>query len=147
MIYCFACHCGNKFVSVRTVHDCNKPAVCPECQKQAARDFIAEHRETVHHPGDWPLKSSAAGVHPTQAKEATELAAKRGVPTEFTKDGDAVFTSARHRKAYCEAFGMYDRNGGYNDPQKQVTVQKKPSLADIGYVQDRGVWKRPERQF
>ena len=142
MVYCFKCHCGAQFVEVRPVHDCQKPAACPECQKPAQRDFLAEHRKTAHHPGNWPLKSNAVGVHPSQCTEATAQAAARGVPTEFTKEGEAVFTSAQHRKSYCQAFGFYDRNAGYSDPQKQVTVQKKPSLADIGYVQERGVWKR-----
>ena len=32
-------------------------------------------------PGNWPLISDAAGVHPSQVKEARRLSEKSGVPT------------------------------------------------------------------
>lgn len=67
----------------------------------------------------WPMCSDAAGVHPDQVAEAQAAATGLGVPTEFTPDGRAVFRSPRHRKLYCEAVGLYDRNGGYGDPQRK----------------------------
>ncbi len=67
------------------------------------------------HPAGWPMVSDAAAVHPSQAKEATEDAAKKGVPTEFTKGGRPIFTSQGHRAAYCKAYGYRDRNGSYGD--------------------------------
>jgi hypothetical protein len=63
--------------------------------------------------------SDAAGVAPSQVKEATDHSRKIGIPTEFTPDGQAIFTSRSHRKRYLEAVGLFDRNGGYGDPQRQ----------------------------
>jgi hypothetical protein len=60
-------------------------------------------------------KSVALAVHPTQRGEATEDAAKKGVPTEFTPDGCPVFVSRDHRKKYMRAYGYFDRDAGYGD--------------------------------
>ena len=86
--------------------------------RKARRDFMAEHTSTRPSVGIWPMYSEAAGVHPSQIAETRETAAKRGVPTDFTSDGRVIFTSRKHRKEFCEKFGMYDRNGGYGDPQR-----------------------------
>ena len=94
------------------------------------RDIAAEHRGCTVAPGAWPLKSEAAGVHPNQAAQAEAHSRKVGVPTEFTPDGRAVFTSARHRKAYCEQVGLYDRNAGPADPRRLHQVPE--SDADVG---------------
>tara|TARA_R110002012_G_scaffold142072_2_gene299952 strand:- start:69 stop:437 length:369 start_codon:yes stop_codon:yes gene_type:complete len=81
------------------------------------RDYGAELRGAV--PGGcaaWPMKSDAAGVHPDQAKEFTEMSAKRGVATDFdSKTGQAIFNSRGHRAKYLKTMGMHDRNGGYGD--------------------------------
>jgi hypothetical protein len=94
------------------------------------RDIAAEHRATIHAPRIWPMKSDAAGVHPDQAAEAEAHSRELGVPTEFNSEGQAVFTSARHRKRYCEAVGLYDRNGGPTDPRRLHRVPD--SGADTG---------------
>jgi len=65
---------------------------------------------------NWPLCSDAVGVHPSQRREAYEDSIKRGVPTEFNEQGQAVFTSRQHRKRYCRAIGYHDLDGGYGDP-------------------------------
>lgn len=80
-----------------------------------ARDYQAEGTNT-RPPGNWPLYSDSLGVHPDQRREAMEHAAKNGVPTDFTSDGQAVFESPSHRKKYCEVYGYHDRNAGYSDP-------------------------------
>lgn len=67
----------------------------------------------------WPMKSDAAGCGPDQVREFTDNASHVGVPTDFTKDGRAIFTSRNHRKRYCEAVGLYDRNAGDGDPLPQ----------------------------
>jgi hypothetical protein len=54
-------------------------------------------------------------VFPDQIPAEREQAYKKGVPTEFTKQGQPIFTSAGHRAAYCRAMGAVDRNGGYRD--------------------------------
>lgn len=84
------------------------------------RDMAAELGQ--RRPGrcaNWPMKSDALGVAEDQIEEATAEARRCGVPTEFTKDGRAILTSAKHRKQYAELYGMYDRNGGYGDPQRK----------------------------
>lgn len=64
----------------------------------------------------WPLHSDAAAVHPSQIAEAKAFDEKHGVKTDYDKDGRPVFTSKGHRKRYCRAHGLHDRNGGYGDP-------------------------------
>ncbi|OHB56127.1 MAG: hypothetical protein A2Y07_01250 [Planctomycetes bacterium GWF2_50_10] len=82
------------------------------------RDFKAEHGGFVNTPGAWPMYSDAAGVGEHQIPEAVEHARAIGIPTDFTSDGQAIFTSRAHRKRYCEAIGLFDRSGGYSDPQR-----------------------------
>lgn len=65
----------------------------------------------------WPMKSEALAVHPRQLDEARQRAHDAGVPTQFTDTGEPVFTSAAHRKRYCESVNAFDRQGGYSDPQ------------------------------
>ncbi|HPP02744.1 MAG TPA: hypothetical protein PLX83_19330 [bacterium] len=74
------------------------------------RDWLAEHSQTVHCPGNWPLLSDAAGVHPSQIREAEEHATRNGVPTQFTPDGRAIFTSPTHRRKYLKLIGLVDKN-------------------------------------
>jgi len=79
------------------------------------RDIASEHGGFTK-TGGWPLKSDAAGVHPTDAIKAMKGATKIGVPTEFdTNTGQAIFRDRSHRRAYLRAMGMNDRNGGYGD--------------------------------
>lgn len=80
------------------------------------RSIAGEHRGFQNTPGAWPMRSDAAGVHPSQASEASEEMARLGVPTRFDSDtGQAIFESRAHRRAFLRAKGMYDRNGGYGD--------------------------------
>lgn len=66
-------------------------------------------------PHGWPMVSQNLGCNPKQIKDMRKFLASRGVPTEFTKEGDCIITSRAHRKAICEARGFFDRNGGYGD--------------------------------
>lgn len=80
------------------------------------RDYQAE-QGVRHCAGNWPMESDAAGVGVSQVTEAMAHSRSIGVPTDFNpKTGAAIFTSARHRKKYCEARGLRDRNAGYSDP-------------------------------
>jgi len=65
--------------------------------------------------GNWPMTSYAAGVHPKQVPEMMKFDKEHGVPTNYV-DGDPEFRSPKHRKEYCEAHGMFDRNAGLSDP-------------------------------
>lgn len=120
-LYMFRCSkCDDVTQKVMPVSQSGKPSIrCGTCGDVAFRDIVSEHRGVAHHPGNWPLLSDAAGVHPAQVGEATAEATKVGVPTNFTEDGRAIFTSAGHRKKFCEAHGLFDRNAGYSDPQRR----------------------------
>jgi hypothetical protein len=83
------------------------------------RDMSAEARgSTPRSCGNWPLVAEFAGVHPSQVARLREHEAKHGVTTEYTKGGDPIWTGPEHRRKYCEVHGLYDRNGGYSDPQR-----------------------------
>lgn len=86
----------------------------------AKRDLNAEMCGFSDTPGTYPMKSDAAGVHPAQISEARRRSVKMGIPTDFTPDGRAIFTDRAHRKKYCEAVGLFDRNGGYSDPKRKA---------------------------
>jgi len=112
--YCFTDQDGNticRFYPMAKV-----PRQFTLAGKVFKRNISAEHSDIKHTPGNWPLESDAAGVHPDQIAEARQHSIKAGVPTEFTPDGRAIFTSRKHRKDYCRAIGLHDRNGGYSDP-------------------------------
>lgn len=116
--YCYFCFgCGTRRNKILPVSRAKYRPRC--CGQRMDRDFVAEHGRTAHAPGNWPMLSDAAGVHPAQIKEAYAASVKAGVPTGFTPDGRAIFSSAGHRKRYCEANGLYDRNGGFSDPQRR----------------------------
>lgn len=68
-----------------------------------------------------PLVGFAAGVHPKQVPAMIEKDRKHNVPTQYTTDGCPIFTSANHRKQYCEVHGLYDRNAGYSDPRRGMS--------------------------
>lgn len=67
----------------------------------------------------YPFCSDAIGVHPAQVADARAESVQLGVPTDFTPDGRAVLRTPGHRKAYCEAIGVFDRNGGFSDPRRK----------------------------
>jgi len=115
MIYSYKCKaCGHTEDVMKPLSKINRPELCPVDQFVMVRDFGAE--AGYHKAGNWPMTSVAAGVAADQAVEAAADASKMGVPTHFNEQGDAVFTSAKHRKDFCRAYGMHDRNGGYSDP-------------------------------
>jgi hypothetical protein len=78
-----------------------------------------------------PLVSDALAVHPRQVQEAIADAAKKGVPTEFQKDGRPILRSREHRKAYMKAYGFFDKAAGYGDAQPGSfrDTPDKPDLA------------------
>ena len=91
------------------------PVVCGTCSSVMERDYKADFGK--QHYGDiWPMESYAAGVHPKQIPEMRKFDKKHEVPTEYSPDGDPVFRSPTHRRKYCEAHGLFDRNAGLSDP-------------------------------
>ena len=120
--YCYDCpECGTEFERTLPVVECRKKVLC-ECGGVGERNIVREHAGVAHRAGLWPMRSTAMGVHPTQVKDAAAHARRLGVPTDFSKGGEAIFTSARHRKAYVQAVSaangrpIHDMNGGYTDP-------------------------------
>lgn len=63
----------------------------------------------------YPKKSKSAAVHRRQVKEAEEHAKALGVPTDYTPEGEPVFTSRAHQKRFAKAHGMHNYDGGYGD--------------------------------
>jgi len=62
------------------------------------------------HGALWPRFSDAAGVNPSQVKEAMAADKKLGVPASYDSEGRVKFESHSHEKKWCEAHGMYQRN-------------------------------------
>jgi hypothetical protein len=123
VIYCFKCDCGKKTEKALPISDCEKVFKC-KCGKTLKRDFQAERG--IDTPGTWPMESDAAGVNPEQIPEAREYARSMGVPTEYNPEtGAAIFTSRDHRKRFCEASGLYDRNAGYGDQSPRHNMRKR----------------------
>lgn len=73
-------------------------------------------------PWSRPLASDALAVHPEQIPEAIEDARKKGISIDFDSLGRPLFRDRNHRKRYCRAYGIYDRDGGYSDAQKGATA-------------------------
>lgn len=112
--YCFRDSKGNpveRFMSVREF----ERRVVDDRMKEGGRTLVLDVE--AQHSGmqpkscaSWPMQSLAAGVHPNQVREASEEAARRGVPTDFARNGDAIFRSADHRRKFLRAHGMIDRS-------------------------------------
>lgn len=86
-----------------------------------ATSYFNPHAGISTVPSCYPMVSSAAGVHPGQIKEhMAHLQAMGCGQVNHTKDGDVIFEDKRQRKKVCETLGLFDRNGGYGDPQAKV---------------------------
>ena len=81
------------------------------------RNIPAEWRGSDDICGNWPMKSDALGVLPSQIEEASAHLAECGVPTSFTTDGTArcIVENRGHRNRILNALNMHDRNAGYGD--------------------------------
>ena len=83
-----------------------------------ANSYFNPHKGLSTMPSCYPMVSSAAGVHPGQIKEHMDHLRKMGCGTvHHTRDGDVIFESKGQRKRVLETLGLFDRNGGYSDPQ------------------------------
>lgn len=114
-VYCFKCpKCKSKKEAFREMSQSDKSMVC-DCKAKMNRDHFAE-KGPQRYGDNWPMVSYAAGVSPDEVPAMMEVDRKHGVETNYTSDGDPIFTSPKHRKKYCEAHGLYDRNAGLSDP-------------------------------
>lgn len=64
-------------------------------------------------PKGYPIRSMSMAVHTTQIKEAMEHDRKLGVPTNYSRNGEPIWTDAAHRKRFMKAHKLIDRNS-YN---------------------------------
>jgi len=105
-------HCGET-----TVTD-GCPEACDACGRPVEHHPPSEFKNAPARTagGQWPMLSDAAGVHPDEIDQARSEALHHGVPTDFSPDGRAIFTSRAHRRKYCRSIGMHDNDGGYGDP-------------------------------
>ncbi len=114
--YSYICEaCGHKQEIARGMNDDELPVLCNQCSFVMQRDWSADFGRK-RNCGNWPFASYAAGVHPKQVPEMMAFDKKHEVPTDYTEDGDPLFTGPNHRRKYCEAHGLFDRNAGLSDP-------------------------------
>lgn len=85
-------------------------------------------------------ESYAAGTNPDYLREQMLVDSLLGVPTEYTADGDAIFRDRHHRREYLRLNGMYDRDGGYSDPDpdaaRRGAEEAREVLASYGITQE-----------
>lgn len=97
---------------------CKKPfgEPCEQSCLVAANMVLAAKKNRYHGKctaRNWPMKSDAAGCMPHEVEKARRQAKKFGVPTDFTPAGQAIFTSAEHRRKYLKLRGWRDKHS-YN---------------------------------
>lgn len=117
--YHYQCRLGHKEFRFLPISKAKYRPFCG-CGIKMERDFSAEHGRQAP-SGTWPMSCESLAVHPVQIGEAVSDAAKKGVRTDFKKDGSPIFESPGHKKRYCEAYRVFDRNGGYSDPRKGLS--------------------------
>ena len=114
--YSYIClACFEKKEIARGMNDDELPVLCDKCSFVMCRDWQADFGKRSP-CGNWPMASYAAGVHPKQIPEMRAFDKKHGVPTDYSSDGDPEFRGPKHRRKYCEAHGLFDRNAGLSDP-------------------------------
>lgn len=131
-LYSYSCEdCGNVF-EVHGAMEAPRPAsiACQHCGKNAKRDIAADLRGfRGNREGAWPLVSDGAAVSVDMVPEYEKFDQSHGVKTEY-RDGRPVFTSRSHRREYCKAHNIFDRDGGYGDAQ--VPNAKPLNVDDYG---------------
>lgn len=118
-IYCY------KLPSGEIIEQMHKMGAAPQKVRVkgkgvAIRDFQSEHvsgqmvrtenpvAQSAKPGRPWPMTCYASGVHPEQAGELRKHLANHGCPTEISKGGDPVYTSAAHRKCALKCRGLHD---------------------------------------
>ncbi len=113
--YTFKCSCGNRQTVIRPMSESDLPVLCEVDSFVMNRDYQTDYGKQRF--GDiWPFASYAAGVSAAEIPAMRKIDKENGVPTDYTGDGDPVFTGPKHRKKYCEVHNLFDRNAGHNDP-------------------------------
>lgn len=83
-----------------------------------AVDGATQFTSAISHPSTRRLESDALGCHPSQVSEMNARAKRAGLTGIYYRpDGVCVMNSRGQRKKWAEQNGMFDKNGGYGDPQ------------------------------
>lgn len=90
--------------------------ICLDGDPNAYYVGIVEPKKVLHCPGNYPMASSALGVYPDDVPNRMAFDKAKGVPTEYNSEGDPVMRDKKHRREYCRAHGVHDRNAGFSDP-------------------------------
>lgn len=86
----------------------------------------------------WPYTSLSVGCHPIDREKFMAAAKAEGVPTDYTPDGHAVFTSREHQRRFARAFGLRndDENwSGGGDKRPPRPPKKRPKMGKPNQVQ------------
>lgn len=84
-----------------------------EHEGQTFRRSYRAERAGVPAQKGWPMECIASGVNAADAQKLRDEFIRCGVPTEVTRDGDPIYTSATHRKKALKARGLIDRRSFY----------------------------------
>ncbi len=115
-VYSFICACGKTDEIQRPMSSSHKRLRCV-CGKLMRRNFVAEAPTRLAACDTYPHASYAMGGHPDDIPDMMETDREVGAPkTSYDSEGDPIFTGKKHRKDYCRAHKVHDRNGGYSDP-------------------------------
>lgn len=86
--------------------------------ESVAVDTESSFVSAIAHPSTRRLESDALGCHPSQVKEMNAKARAAGLTgVHYREDGVCVMESRGQRRKWAEHNGMFDKNGGYGDPQ------------------------------
>ncbi len=95
---------------------------CPECGKpigwRRIRNSNKIESEGNRIPNGYPYESNQWGCLPVQVPEFVEHAKKMGCPTEYTKQGKAVFTDFGHYKKFMRSANRYFNNHTKGKPNR-----------------------------
>lgn len=106
---------SERVVANRIVLDDGTEAVRDQAE-ELRREFKAHDRTQRRKLAKWPMTSWSAAINPEDVDKTREYDRAHGVPTDYNKHGEPIFTSQKHRANYCRVHELYDRNAGYGDP-------------------------------
>jgi putative FmdB family regulatory protein len=107
--YTFKCpECEIEKTVTRPMVDYDKPLKCEICGAKMGRLLVFAGKSRGGN--GYPMASYAVGIGACEVPAQMIIDKKAGVPTNYTKDGDPIFTSRGHRKKYLKHVGFHDRN-------------------------------------
>lgn len=114
-LYTYRCPACKVQKTVIRSMKCDDAVLCDDCAFVMARDFKADFGKQ-YHGNTYPYASTAMGVHPEEVKHRMKFDSDMGVPTVYNDEGDPIMRNKTHRRKFCRAHGVHDRNAGHSDP-------------------------------